>query len=155
MSDPSNVLTVGSSSQIIAAVPPEPAASSSAPRVPPNVLTYTYASRMVYVVTGETYDVRSPSHLALFRLPPSECFADRSSSCPPPARHRYRPGDLPGTQGRRTPANQVGGPRCAQKPANTQDRGDRAYSLAFRSTVTRPVRNCGNTRSPRDCGGTF
>ena len=40
--------------KISATVPPGPAASSSAP----NVLTYSYASRMVYVAPGETYDVR-------------------------------------------------------------------------------------------------
>ncbi|KAF8489553.1 hypothetical protein F5888DRAFT_1638548 [Russula emetica] len=53
MSDPSDI---GSLSQISAAVPPGPASSSSAPRAPPDVITYSYASRMVYVAPGETYD---------------------------------------------------------------------------------------------------
>ncbi|KAN0114195.1 hypothetical protein V8E52_006993 [Russula decolorans] len=58
MSNPTNMLTVGSPSQISAAAPSGPAASSSAPRarVPANVITYSYASRLVYVATAETYD---------------------------------------------------------------------------------------------------
>jgi hypothetical protein len=51
MSDPPNVLAV---EPLSPTVPPGPAASSSAP----NVITYSYASRMVYVAPGETYDVR-------------------------------------------------------------------------------------------------
>ncbi|KAF8489554.1 hypothetical protein F5888DRAFT_1621859 [Russula emetica] len=58
MSNPSNALTVGSLSQIGAAAPSGPATSSSAPRAraPANVITYSYASRLVYVAPAETYD---------------------------------------------------------------------------------------------------
>ncbi|KAN0114194.1 hypothetical protein V8E52_006992 [Russula decolorans] len=56
MFDPSHPFTVGSLSQISAAGPGGPAASSSTPRAPADVLTYSYASRMVYVATAETYD---------------------------------------------------------------------------------------------------
>jgi len=53
---PSNTLTVGSLSQVSAAAPSGPAALGSAPRPPPDILTYCYSSRMVYVTPGETYD---------------------------------------------------------------------------------------------------
>lgn len=56
MSDPSDALTVESLFQTSPGVPSEPAASSPAPRAPPDIITYSYASRMVYVVTAETYD---------------------------------------------------------------------------------------------------
>jgi hypothetical protein len=58
MSNPSNVLAVGLSSQISAAGPSGPVASSSAPQSPTNVITYSHASRLVYVAPAETYDVR-------------------------------------------------------------------------------------------------
>ena len=50
---PSNALTL---SQVSALAP---SASNPAQRIPPDVLTYSYATRMVYVTPGETYDVRS------------------------------------------------------------------------------------------------
>ncbi len=53
MSNPSEPLTVGWSSQIGAAGP-----EASAPRASPDVITYFYASRMVYVAPADTYDVR-------------------------------------------------------------------------------------------------
>ena len=120
---------------------------SSALQAPPDVITYSYASRMVCVTPEKSYDVRSPSHLALLHLPSGEHFADGSSSCPP-ASHRHRQGNLRGTQGRRTPANQLGSPHRAQRPGSTHVRGDRADSLAYRTTVARQVRSRENTRDP-------
>jgi hypothetical protein len=78
----------------------------------------------------------------------------------PLARHRYRQGVLPRAQGRRTRANQLGGPRRAQEPANAQDRRDRADGLVRGGRLARAIRNRGNTRrarapQPQDRGGTF
>ena len=59
MSCPSNALTVGSRSRMDASAPPGNAAGTVASvRQPPDILTYCYDSRMVYVTPGETYDVR-------------------------------------------------------------------------------------------------
>jgi len=43
-------------SQVSAAAPSVPAASGSAPRAGPDILTYSFASRMVYVTPGESHD---------------------------------------------------------------------------------------------------
>ena len=59
-------LTVGSSSQISTAVPLGSVASSTVPRAPVDVVTYSYASRMVYVAPAKTYDVRP---LPIYSLP--------------------------------------------------------------------------------------
>jgi hypothetical protein len=56
---PNNTLTVPSISQTGTVAPSGPWASGTGPRVPPDILTYSYASRMVYVTPGESYDVRS------------------------------------------------------------------------------------------------
>ena len=65
-SNPSNASTVESPSQISIAAPSVPTASSSAPPAPANVVTYSYASRLVFVAPTETYDVRPlPIHLPL------------------------------------------------------------------------------------------
>jgi len=53
---PSNTLTVPSTAQIGPATFSGPGTSGAGPRVPPDILTYSYASRMVYVTPGETYD---------------------------------------------------------------------------------------------------
>jgi hypothetical protein len=58
MPHPSNALTFGSLSQVSATASSGAAAAGSAPRPSPDVLTYSYASRMVYVTPGDTYDVR-------------------------------------------------------------------------------------------------
>ena len=78
MSNPSNALAVGSSSQM-SAVAPSP--SSSAPRAPTNVITYSYASRLVYVALAETYDVRSLPNYRFAKFAPSKHFVDRPSLC--------------------------------------------------------------------------
>ncbi len=78
---PSNTLTVPSTAQIGPATFSGPGTSGAGPRVPPDILTYSYASRMVYVTPGETYDVR-PSC-----LPPSETFWLMDLIYTPPARH--------------------------------------------------------------------
>ena len=56
---PSNALTVPSLSQAGTVIPSGPWASNTGPRAAPDILTYSYASRMVYVTPGESYDVRS------------------------------------------------------------------------------------------------
>ena len=56
--------------------PIQSAAVASTPALGrPDILTYTYASRMVYVIPGETYDVRSSP-----QLPLPVVFADPISS---------------------------------------------------------------------------
>lgn len=75
-------------------------------------------------------------------------------------RYRYRQGVLPRTEGRRTRTNQLGGPRPAQEPANTQDSGDRADGLVCGGRLARAIRNRGNTRRARapqlqGCDGTL
>ena len=67
-----STLAVGSLSQVSAATPSALAASGSAPHVAPDILTYCYASRMVYVTPGESYDVRPCPHNVSFPF-----FADR------------------------------------------------------------------------------
>lgn len=114
MLHPSNALTVPSTSQSRPVTPPGPWASGTGPRVTPDILTYSYASRMVYVTPGDTYDVRPA-------LPLIETFFFADGS-PLIARHRYRQGVLPRTQERRARPDQLGGPRPAQEPANSQDR---------------------------------
>jgi hypothetical protein len=81
---------------------------------------------------------------------------------PLPARHRYRQRVLPRTQGRRARADQLGGPRPAQEPANAQDSRDRADGLVRGGRLARAIRNRGNTRrtrracaAPQGCGGSF
>ena len=93
---PTRTMAVGSPSQIGAVAPSEPAASSSAPRAPTSVITYSYASRLVYVAPAETYDVRS-------RFPPHPTALQSLIDLldpPHPGCHRYRQGVLPGTQRR-------------------------------------------------------
>jgi len=51
----SNALTLGSRSRTDASAPPGNA-TGSAVRQPPDILTYSHDSRMVYVTPGETYD---------------------------------------------------------------------------------------------------
>lgn len=113
---PSNALTVPSTSQSTSVTPSGPFASGTGtgPRVAPDILTYSYASRMVYVTPGESYDVRFP-----LARPLSERFF---LILHPPARHRYRQGVLHRTQGCRTRANKLGSTRRAQEPADTQNR---------------------------------
>jgi hypothetical protein len=82
MSDPSDALTAGSLSQFSAAVPPGPVASSSAPRVPADVITYSYASRIVYVAPAETYDVRPLPIYRFAEVAPSKRFTDLPSDAP-------------------------------------------------------------------------
>ncbi len=53
----SNALTVGSRPHADASAPTGAAAGSA--RLPPDILTYCYDARMVYVTPGEDYDVRS------------------------------------------------------------------------------------------------
>jgi len=55
---PSNALTLPSTPQSGPATPSGPWASGTGagPRVPPDILTYSYASRMVYVTPGDSYD---------------------------------------------------------------------------------------------------
>jgi hypothetical protein len=69
MSNPSDALTAGSGS----------VASSSAPRAPADVITYSYASRMVYVAPAETYDVRPLPIYSFAQLAPSTRFTDLPS----------------------------------------------------------------------------
>ena len=57
MSCPSNALTVGSH-RMDASAPPGNT-TGTAIRQPPDILTYSHDSRMVYVTPGETYDVCS------------------------------------------------------------------------------------------------
>ena len=61
-----STLAVGSLSQVSAATPSALAASGSAPHVAPDILTYCYASRLVYVTPGESYDVRLCPHNVSF-----------------------------------------------------------------------------------------
>lgn len=65
-----STLNIGPLSQISAAAPSGPAQPGTAPRPAPDILTYCYASRMVYVTPGDTYDVRPipilPLRLAFF-----------------------------------------------------------------------------------------
>jgi hypothetical protein len=77
MSNPSNKLTVGSQSQISAAASSGPAASSSAPRARPDVITYSYASGLAYVVPAETYEVRPLPIYRFAKFAPSKRFTDR------------------------------------------------------------------------------
>jgi hypothetical protein len=61
MSYSSNALTVGSRPRADASAPTG-AATGSVARLPPDILTYCYDARMVYVTPGEDYDVRSFLH---------------------------------------------------------------------------------------------
>jgi len=44
----------------------------AAPQIPPNILTYSYNSRLVYVTPGETYEVRFHLSLLKQKIKPSE-----------------------------------------------------------------------------------
>ena len=61
MSHIPNALTVGPRPRADVSAPSGTAAGSAA-RLPPDILTYCYASRMVYVAPAEDYDVRSFLH---------------------------------------------------------------------------------------------
>ena len=99
---PSNALTLPSMPQTGTATPSGPWASGSGtgPRVSPDVLTYSYASRMVYVTPGDTYDVR-PVSLLLASEQTNVLLIDLL--CTSSAAMDMTPRVLPlGTQGRRT-----------------------------------------------------
>jgi len=57
MSYTSSALTVGQRPRTDASA--APGTATDAARLPPDILTYCYDSRMVYVTPGEDYDVRS------------------------------------------------------------------------------------------------
>ena len=104
-------------------------------RPPPDILTYCYGSRMVYVSPGEDYDVRSfPLNL------PLAAVADRLVH---PASHRYRRGHLPGAQRRRARSDLPGGPCHAQPPEDSRDWPD-GVALPRRHSLS--LRSCGDTR---------
>lgn len=81
MSNPSNALTTGSSSQINNAVLSGPAESSSAPRTPVDVITYSYGTRMVYVAPAPTYDVRPLPIYCFAKFTPRKRLTDRPLLC--------------------------------------------------------------------------